>query len=600
MKKQKEIKEPVKTTIIERFSKINVVTGLLVCLALSFTVCFFSPIDIFLSSQAEFFVGFSIIAPTMLLVALGVFVFIFALLLLCLTIREKLFKTVCYLMLGLLITMYLQMMFFNGGMTLVTGDVNDYLDINFRNYFNLIIYIVLIFVPLIIWLAVKEYPDNKLLKKFSQKTAAFAAGLLIAVQIVGIIGTVFSCGIEKRDDELGVAMLSYSSSLCLSPDENVVVFLTDRLDGTYMDDTLEEFPELYDILDGFTYYRNNVAKYTNTFPSVPEMLTAREFDDSKRGEYLSKAWTEDPMLKKLKDEGFRINGIADVASTLLSITYVKDIFDTYKVFNISSTINYTDRNGIVETMLNMSLLKLSPYFLKSAFSNYMAGWAPSDFFIVERDDPDAMKGIVTDKSDVEFYNALCRDGLNLDSENKTFSFIHLNGSHDYSREVCEIYPGYGEKTGVDSIVMTTRGEFEILNEYFSQMKELGIYDSSTIIILGDHGHPPYETQGGADRLSEEITTGLLIKRAGAESSPMKTDSETQLSNALFPASIMEYCGLDHSEYGVSYEDVIVRGASPERIINIYNNQGSNVSPKPVCRYRVTGDAHDFGCWEYIE
>ena len=81
---------------------------------------------------------------------------------------------------------------------------------------------------------------------------------------------------------------------------------------------------------------------------------------------------------------------------------------------------------------------------------------------------------------------------------------------------------------------------------------------------------------------------------------MKTDSETQLSNALFPASIMEYCGLDHSEYGVSYEDVIVRGASPERIINIYNNQGSNVSPKPVCRYRVTGDAHDFGCWEYIE
>ena len=52
--------------------------------------------------------------------------------------------------------------------------------------------------------------------------------------------------------------------------------------------------------------------------------------------------------------------------------------------------------------------------------------------------------------------------------------------------------------------------------------------------------------------------------------------------------------------GVSYEDVIVRGASPERIINIYNNQGSNVSPKPVCRYRVTGDAHDFGCWEYIE
>ena len=597
---KKATEKKKKQSIKERFTKMNLFSGLVVCFALGFTVCLFSPVDIFLSSKEEFFVGFKTILLPMILTSLLMTTVLAIIALIALAINETFYKLVRNLMLGGLIAMYAQMVFMNGAMTQLTGDSNDYREISVRNCANLAVFILIAFVPVILWRLKAKFPDKPLLVKLSDKTVAYVAGLLAVVQIVGNISTIATSGPGLFSDDSISLMLSYKGAMQLSPDENVIVLLTDRLDDIYMDEVLEEYPEIKETLEGFTYYHNNIAKYTNTFPSTAEMLSGVEYNREKRGEYLASAWKSDNMLKTLHDSGIRVNAIADITTTFLSTSYVKGFVDNCEDFDLDYDVNYIGSNGVVITMLKLSALKLLPYFGKAVPAHFMNKWQPDDFYTINSDTSDAMKGVVSAKADVEFYNYLKDVGLNTTSEEKTFNFIHLNAFHGKHAELAKLVPSYDEEKDDLSVNASGRGAFVIINEYFNQLKDLGIYDNSTIVILGDHGRPPWAIQKGAEELDDSITTGLLIKRANAPHDELKIDNDSALSNALFTSSILSFFGIDNSEYGPSYDDVIADKSDPDRIIHIYNYKGSNLAPEFVCSYKVTGDAHDFGNWEYIK
>lgn len=587
-----------KQPLSSRFTKLNVVSGLLVCLAFGFTFCYFSPIDTYLSNRSIFFLEFSEVAVPMLLCAVIASAVLSAVLMLSLFIGEKLFRVTRDLILGVLIAMYIQMLFLNGGMTLISGDANDYSDISVRNIVNAIIYLFIAFTPLFIMKAKEDYPDRSFLKHFSDKTVTFIAGILIAMQLVGNISMMFSGGEDGAETSFPV--FSYAKSFEMSPEKNVVVFLIDRLDGMYMDEALETYPELKDELQGFTYYRNNISSSTYTFPSIAQMLTGNEYSGQTRGEYLTEAWEKDNMIKTLKDNGVRVNVLTDQVSVYWSMSYVKDLFDSFSDSQeLDYEVNYTGSKGVVKTMLELSKLKVFPYYLKANSAGYISEWSAYNSFTLKGDMSDAMFGVITPESDIQFYNAITKSGLSKADEKSAFSFFHLNATHDVSAEISGLYPGY-DKESIPDDITTLRGSFSILKEYFDQMKELGVFDNSTIIILGDHGLPPTEKNRSLDHLDECVTTGLLIKEAGIHNDPFRIDNETELSNSFFTASILEYLGFDHEAYGSSYEDVISHKASPERIISIHDARGINLGYVLICKYKVSGDAHDFSCWEYIE
>ena len=99
--------------------------------------------------------------------------------------------------------------------------------------------------------------------------------------------------------------------LSLSKKNNVIVFLTDRLDGNWMQEALDRYPELYDTFDGFTFYRNNISRNTNTYPSVPEMLSGLDYADLSQTDFIEKIWEENRLLKPLHDKGYRVNLLID-------------------------------------------------------------------------------------------------------------------------------------------------------------------------------------------------------------------------------------------------------------------------------------------------
>ena len=129
----------------------------------------------------------------------------------------------------------------------------------------------------------------------------------------------------------------------------------------------------------------------------------------------------------------------------------------------------------------------------------------------------------------------------------------------------------------------------MLNVYFDKMKEIGVYDNSTIILLGDHG------------IVTKAATGLLIKPRGSTGS-LKTDAVAELSNKYLGAGILEAAGIPHSGLGLSYFDIINGAPPPERKVYYQTywfaerNESEIVTLQGT--YEIPSDANDFDNWIY--
>ena len=387
--------------------------------------------------------------------------------------------------------------------------------------------------------------------------------------------------------------------MSLSKENNIVVFLIDRLDSRWMDELLEVYPELNEKLDGYTFYQNNISHYTNTFPSVPSMLTGHLYDKEDWNTYLSNAWSnEKNALDVLKNNGYEINLAIDGATTYQSIEQLKGHADNIK--ELESGEVSMDKMPVVVSMLELSILKVKPYAVNfDSLENVFISMTSEYISSFISDKPEIVPFAISTKSDMCFYNFVHNNSADARNVNKTFNFVHLNGAHDAFREGMDLAPyEYTESSFDKTVQQTARGELEIVFEYTDRLKELGVYDDTTIILVADHGMRPAELVY-QDDMEESNVAALLIKPAHSESGPLKIDRDSQLTNDLFQASLLEYAGIDHSDFGYSYNDVIDNDIETERYFETirFHSYGNE---KFLHKYRVVGDARDFSNWTVIE
>ena len=591
----KESKAPAKNSKNKshsRFNKKNELSIILLSISVCFTIFFFSPVDIFLGNQREFVVDFQHIAIPLLLTALAASAVLIGFLNLLLAIKEWLFEGFSRLVLGFLLAIYFQSLFLNSKMTSLTGDDAKYTDDMASVVTNIVILSIILVLPLTLYILAKAMPKNKVLNAGKGAVLPYLAGLIFVMQFIGIGTSVLRTDFSKYNRSY-TRYLSYEPSMSLSKEGNVIVFLTDRLDSLWMDEVIEQYPDVKDYFDGFTFYQNNISHNTNTFPSVPQMLTNYRYKGTEWADYTSKAWEGDTVPKVLSENGYNVNLLIDSLTTYSTVNQLEGQCNNIKDCDEDDIkFNYLGSGGIIPTMTQISLSRLSPYAMKSFFTLGLGSNLSSNFIEYKNDYPDIMPMAIGVSSDLNYYNYLLRNKLRADSDEKTFSFIHLNCSHGTSAETANLYDRH---VPLD-IYSTTRGGFQILFEYFDQMKKLGVYDNSTIIVLGDHGRAPAEIEiDDKDGLTSAITTALLIKPAG-ERGELKLDRDSELSNDFFPASVIEYAGIDHSDFGLSYKDVIDGGLHPDRYMQTFDWGGyGKVIYKAY--YKVTGDARDFDNWE---
>ncbi|MDO4863898.1 MAG: hypothetical protein Q4A05_06995 [Ruminococcus sp.] len=587
----------------KRFTKKREFAIAALSLALAFTVCFFVPADTFIANQNEFVVSAPRVLLPLLGVALGASAALILVLNALLAINVKLWKVVEALLGGVLIAGYWQVMFANGRMVQITGDPTAYSERSSANNLNLILFMLLIFVPLIVLIISGELKKGKR-KRYVITALTYISAIVFLMQAVGLGSRVFKTGILRKDDSQLDNYLSMEDTMELSPDNNVVVFLTDRLDAQWLEMVLERYPDLNDELEGFTFYSNNVGRFTNTFPSVCNMLTNYEYSGQDWSEYFDAAWQGETLPKRLHDNGYKVNMLIDNLVTYSDFDDIRDQCD-----NIHSSVNYVDFNyfdhgGILRTMANFSLGKLSPYLLKNSFVGDMTSDFSSKFYTSTGTDAAMFKGVVGNDTDMEFCNYVRTHTMKADCDQKTFTFVHLNFAHDYNEDLAALDPDYDGTIDREKNIL---GGFRLLEFYLDKMKEAGVYDNSTIIFIGDHGRPPAEIEYAEDdelptiELDGEIRTTILVKPAGAERVPLVIDHDAQLSSSEFGATVLEYAGVDKSGFGPSILDVknMDEQDIPERILHVYFWKGIG-RVDDILKYQVTGDASDFDNWKVIE
>ena len=367
---------------------------------------------------------------------------------------------------------YIQTMFLNKGLDQIGATTDGYIpssDVVIKNF--IIWGIVAIAAIVIIIVSKKNWKKPIFLTSF----------ILLATQGVAY-GTLFLAPPEGSMEYVEADYyLSGEKQYTVSSESNVIVFILDTISNYHYSSTLETYPEIAETLADFTFYNNTDCNYYGTFPSVARLLTGHVYDTTiSTNDWIYDCWTNDATTRyydSMHEAGYTVN-VYSVEPVLFTtghgLSLVEGMVDNLTSETSARHINY---DSLYKTLLEMACYRFTPDYFKPNFD------VPNTQYAT----------IVTYPSNKinylnpDFYADLVDKKLTVNNEEKYVTFYHLNGVHELINDAnCNRVEDSG------SYRDTMKGIWVMLDEYLTQLKELGVYDNSTIIITSDHGaeaHP---------------------------------------------------------------------------------------------------------------
>ena len=489
--------------------------------------------------------------------------------------RGRCFNFMVCFSFALLVCSYLQCTFFNRGIGQLIGESLGWEELGITSVIvNSIIWIAVFAVIYFLGLAKKP-----VLKRAFRRLAFFVPSLIFAVQVVALFSLFPLVSDWDAHRNSGPKLSLTDENLYqVSQGENIIVFIIDAMDEELIDAIVAEDPGFFDTLDGFTRFTNNITLYNTTFPSVANLFTDVPFDHTKPSDaWLDEAYSQGVFLSDIKEQGYILNLYTVRPYVYADGKYFEGIAD-----NLQPTTHSVNSFKLVAKLFRFNWLKCAPLALKwvvwvhPTFLSHM--WVD----VVNRGPQPYMP------DDPKFYRDLADLGIAAVDKTPRFIFYHLDGSHP----PCTMDAQAQFVASGTSQIDQTKGSFYILNEYFDQMKRLGIYKDATIIITGDH-----PTQLSRQMLDRPMLTGLFVKPAGSEGIPLQYSNAPVSITNMRATSVMA-AGGDGALWGKSYFEVAEDDKTPRYYCQRFQTDGGR--ERFIAVYRVTGDARDWNNWELIE
>lgn len=489
-----------------------------------FTVLFFAPLEIYLGNLQDFQI-FADSAVGILLVLSAAIALILSVGLSFLPI--KVLKIMNIGVFSLSMCFYVQSLFLNGKLISLTGDEQTFSTQSM--IVNALVWIAIIAIVFVAW---------QLLKK-AKKEKAFLTAIkfislsLVIMQTVGIVSVYSTC---DKDNAAKKCYFSKEGKLEVSNNNNVLYFVIDTCSGNIVEKALSESPELFDDLDGFTYYPNASSTYSRTYPSITYMLSGEKcYFDIPASEYVNNAFEKSKFIPTIKDLKTDIRLYTETAYIGESVKSKVD-----NVSYIAADVNNINFLGFVKKSVKISLFRGAPYVMKERFK-YTADEVNRGIT-----KPVSNKALLFD--DLAFYNEIKNDRVKVNENyNAAFRFYHMFGTHPGAtvNENAE----YEEGVAYSDVL---KGNIKILKEYFKQLKDLGVYDKTTIIITADHG-----SSGGGSTLDIPMNTGciMLVKPANAKAGEKLKVSDAPVCHEDLFATAIHSLGGDHAQFGRSIYEI---------------------------------------------
>ncbi len=306
--------------------------------------------------------------------------------------------------------------------------------------------------------------------------------------------------------------------------QNILVFIVDRFAAEYYIESLVECPEIFDELAGFTFFEDYISRYPRTFPAIPHLITGVETDFSlSREDYFKSAYQTAPLMYALKDQGYDINIYTDTYYGYNNAAYMAGYASN---LSLKSSYKIVKKPRLSLDMLRLALYRSLPAVAQPVvgdistptFEKYVKYDAEHEVYKTD------MKGI---------YEWVTAEDFTLREAEKGYSFIHLSGCHLPNQYNADFGPVSDADKYSSTVAM--QQSFKIINRYIRELKRLGLYENSTIIITGDHASI------GSDRKYPYYPhlTGLMVKPAGVATGETVISSAPIQTEDIFATILQE-------------------------------------------------------------
>ena len=520
-----------------------------VALFISFTFCLAGPISLYTANTEEFWFSLWQMLP---IITLAFAVLTVAVTMVLSLVPGKGFLWILAAIFGLGVALYIEGNFLVQDYGLLNGNAIEW---NAFSEWAVIDTLIWIAIPIAILLLAF------FLKKWTEKLIQYGSVFLVAVQAVAlVIGVATAKDLDKSSEYL----LTTKNYNIVSEDENIIVFLLDAFDTKYMDSLLESYPEYKETLTDFVWYKDTATAAAPTHVALPIILTGYRYTDPvSYKDYIKKAFDYTPLYAQLTEHNYDIG-------VYTSSRYVSGEQEKYisNIYNEKPTIN--SQSQFLLDMLNLAGFRYMPHILKGQFVIYSG-----EFDELKSSNEQGEKSYSVNSS--ESYTML-QQPLTLESGSNAFRFYHLMGPHGpwCLNEKAEVVAN--EDTTMEKQI---RGSFLIIENYMNQMREKGIYDNSTIIIMADHGN--------IDRQQNPL---LMIKAKNSQGD--FGISTAQISYMDLLPTFLEILGEDGSKYGRSIFDI---GETEQRERYFYRDMQGEVQHGTGARMLIEQMTTDVA-WNY--
>lgn len=437
--------------------------------------------------------------------------------------------------------MYIQNMFLNKKLIKTDGSKVDWSQYATYTKINTAIWILVILGIIIGYYLIKNPKKNTIV--------VYISGVLAAIQLVAAASVIMTNPYTVDTDQIYI--LNPDREFKLAKGDNIIVIILDRYSNGQFDQMLEDNTEAAGIYQDFTYYNNANSKYNYTFPSIPYMMTHVDANcDITANEFKENVWKEgisQEFHDTLASQGYTYNLYTNSQQAICHDpeNLIGSVDNVEELQSVKRTIN---KPYMLFIMTKTSLLKYAPYAAKPRLEI-------QTFYYDGIVNVEGMK--YCSSGNDSFYKGLKETGLSVDDtiENQLV-VAHLTGLHN-PLNIDE----NGNSVPDDSVTIeqSQQGINLMLEEYFNQLKALGKYDESTIIITSDHGRyfDTYDLQplylikpakdnanAGGSKTAKDINGSLGELRIN--SAPISSED--------FIPTVLDLIGQDYSKYGTSIFD----------------------------------------------
>lgn len=471
-----------KQSNIEKNDRLNVI---LAVTAWIITFVILGPSEIYAYNTSDFMFKYVHVLPHLLMFAASIIAITYL-------FSWKIWSaTKCKVLSGVIagytLLSYIQTMFLNGSMNTMEGteQVWDSKAI----YINLTLWIVLLII--VIALVYK--------KLFFEKICKYLCGVIALLQLLGLISILFGGNVINENKP----QLTKEGIFTQAKQGNIVVFILDTYDSQMVERVQEADADFYEPMKDFTFYNNMVSRFGYTDGSLPYLLTGILAENR----YTEAEYKQSNFMANIKDAGYDIRICTEGQYTApLAEGIVENNTDKYSM---------KLRPGrTVQQMINCCRYRGLPFVLKNLYSYDQTDFVEcidnSDLYIFGKD--------------ADFYHELVDTQISIDADiNHAFRMYHLYGAHSpYNLKEDYTYD-YNNQDAVGQ----WKASFGIVYEYIDQMKAAGTYESSTIIVMADHG-PNVKQRASLEQMGihmdEELRPIFFIKYPGEENAKLSVDN----------------------------------------------------------------------------